>query len=120
MARILVVDDEPMVRRTVADILLRAGHDVAVAANGRDGEAAVGEGRPDIVILDILMPERDGIETILWLQRDHPGIGILAVSSAGLFDFLGVARKLGAHASLDKPFSTRELLASVNTVLDRR
>lgn len=119
MARILVADDHPLVRKAVREVLLGAGHDVVVVANGREAEAAVQDRQPDLVLLDILMPEKDGIETILSLRRHLPTLRILAMSagSYGRTDFLAVAAKFGADAVLRKPFDGPELLAAVDALL---
>jgi DNA-binding response OmpR family regulator len=121
MARILVADDHPLVRKAVSDILLGAGHDVVLVANGREAEAAVGDDPPDLVLLDILMPEKDGIETILSLRRQYPDLRILAMSagSFGHTDFLAAAAKFGADVLLRKPFDGVELVAAVDALLAR-
>jgi two-component system, chemotaxis family, chemotaxis protein CheY len=119
MARILVVDDHPLVRKAMRDVLLAAGHDVLEAQNGREAEAAVATGAPDLVLLDIMMPEQDGIETIIALRRTYAGLRILAMSAGGhgRLDFLTAAKTFGADAVLQKPFDGPQLVATIDAVL---
>ncbi len=120
MAHILVIDDEQGMREAIQKILERAGHRVSIASNGREGLARVANAPPDVVITDVFMPEKDGIETTIALSRSHPDVKIIAVSGGGRrsnFDFLDTARRLGAHASLQKPVRMSELLALVNRLL---
>lgn len=119
MARILVVDDEAEVRRTIGRMLATAGHDVVSAATGREAQLVLDQTKPDIIIVDILMPEQDGIELIGTLRRGNTGVKILAISGGGQLhphDLLLVARKLGAEAVLAKPFQADELLAAIDSL----
>ena len=109
----LVVDDDPMVRDVVVRTLASAGYPVVSAANG--GEAAeIFSGRSfPIVVTDIVMPEKEGIETIIELKRLSPAVKILAISGGGRErgkEFLRYASRLGANAVLSKPFRKAELL----------
>jgi len=120
MATILVIDDEAMVRTTMTKILGSAGHTVVEAENGRAGLAAASRTGFDLALVDILMPEKEGIETIMELRRDHPGVKILAMSGGGRVksvDFLQLAKKLGADATLKKPVPMKALLAAVAQLL---
>ncbi len=120
MARILVVDDDPDVRDSIHLLLSQQGHDVHEATNGRQCEKAVEPAPPDLVILDIHMPEQEGIETIRHLRRTHPDLKILAISGGGESGFgfaLKFAREFGAHATLAKPFPPDKLLATVRTLV---
>jgi DNA-binding response OmpR family regulator len=120
MATILVIDDEAMVRATMANMLGSAGHAVVQAENGRAGLAAASRTGFDLALVDILMPEKEGIETIMELRRDHPGVKILAMSGGGRVnsvDFLELAKKLGADATLKKPVPMKTLLATVAQLL---
>jgi CheY-like chemotaxis protein len=120
MAFILIVDDDEAILRMMTRMLRPAGHDVVTAADGREGLKLVAQRRPDLVITDIIMPEMEGIETIMELRRVAPGIKIVAMSGSrglGRVDFLDAARKLGADATLPKPFQKAELLATVNAVI---
>lgn len=117
MADILVIDDEPLVRKTVRITLERGGHTIVEADNGLAGIRECGRHTFDLVISDILMPGKEGIETIQELRANYPTLKILAMSGGGRVanvDFLTIAMKLGANAMLRKPFDPHELLEKVN------
>ena len=112
--KILVIDDEYLVRYTLARILRSEGYEVVTAADGQRGMAAFREAPPDIVITDIIMPEQDGIATIRQMRRERPEIKIIAISGeviTGNFDVLAISRKLGADDVIGKPFEAKALLA---------
>ena len=115
--KILVIDDDPIVRHTIQAILEEAGHSVTCAEDGRRGLAAFRRNRPDVVVTDIIMPEKEGIETILELRRIWPEGRIIAISGGGRTEqkdgFLRVAIGCGADAVLAKPFEPEELVALV-------
>jgi DNA-binding response OmpR family regulator len=120
LATILVIDDDQNVRVTLRRILASAGHDVHEAGDGDSGLALCSEIAPALVITDILMPEKEGIETIRELKRAHPSVRIIAISGggrSGIMDFLDMARQLGADDALQKPFRRAELLAVVDRLL---
>ncbi len=120
MACVLVIDDEALVRETFGTILRRAEYDVVTATNGEEGLAAVQQRRIDLVITDIIMPEKEGIETILELRRQRPELPIIAISGGGratTMDVLAISRKLGANRVLAKPVTPEQLLAAVTTCL---
>jgi DNA-binding response OmpR family regulator len=120
MAHIVVIDDDPFYRGMIRKILESAAHEVSEAADGGAGLALARERRPALVITDILMPGKDGIETIFELKATLPAIRIIAISGAGLskgFDFLWTAQRAGADRVLAKPFRTAELCAVVDDVL---
>jgi CheY-like chemotaxis protein len=110
--KILVIEDNIVVRQVVADALVSAGYSPVLASNGREGLDLFMQEGPALVITDILMPEVEGIETILRLRRLQPDLKIIAVSG-GERDYLGMAAKLGACAALAKPFRPAELLGIV-------
>lgn len=116
MADILVIDDEPLVRKTVRMTLERDGHAIAEAENGVAGLRRCAEQAFDLVISDILMPGKEGIETIRELRAAYPALRILAMSGGGRTahaDFLTIASKLGANETLKKPFEPALLLEKV-------
>ena len=118
MARILVIDDEPQVRRLIRQMLARAGHEVVEAADGAEGLASVRTARPDVIVTDILMPNKEGIETVRELNREAPGLPILVISgNPGSTLYMEMAKMLGAHAALAKPFRAAELLRAVDALL---
>ena len=116
MARILVIEDDEFVRLTVSQALEHAGHVVANAANGDMGLKIFGEFQPDLVITDLVMPEKEGIETIVELRKLEPDLKIIAMSGGGRTKdmiFLDVAQQLGAYRALPKPFSIEALNSAV-------
>ncbi len=118
---ILVIDDEQLIRLQIRNALEFEGFTVHEAANGNEGLARIAQSTPDVVITDILMPDKEGIETILELRRTHPKIRIIAISGGGRTgnkDFLRTAKHLGADRTLAKPFGLAELLRLVREVLD--
>lgn len=119
MARILVIDDEASTRQIIVALLNAAGHDVRQAAEGYEGEALAGLFSPDLAVVDLLMPQREGLETIQALRRGWPALKILAISGGGrlgTLDFLTVATYFGADAVLAKPFDRAQLLAVVESL----
>jgi CheY-like chemotaxis protein len=120
MARILVIDDDELVRSTIKSALELAGHEVAEASDGEQGVAAFAGGGFDLVVTDIIMPEKEGIETIIELRQHDPAIKVIAISGGGRTSnqiFLDVAKKFGAVDVLGKPFSPKQLLATVEKAL---
>ena len=110
--RILVVDDNEDLRTTIQALLQADGFEVSVAA---DGEAALLLHRAhpaDVVVTDLFMPDKDGIETIIELKKLYPSVKIIAMSgwtSTQGSDYLQVAREIGAAVTLQKPFDPLEL-----------
>jgi len=120
MAHILIIDDEELARYTVREILQSAGHKVAEAANGAEGIALQKAQLFDLIITDIIMPEKEGVETIIELKRDFPDLKIISISGGGRtrnLDFLRLAKQFGAECALPKPFSEDDLLKCVNSCL---
>jgi CheY-like chemotaxis protein len=119
MARILVVDDEDWVRVSVTTVLRRAGHHVTTADDGEDALGKFHPGHFDLVITDIVMPRREGIETLRAVRKLETGIRIIAMSeSDGDHGFyLKAAAALGADATLEKPFTAADLLLIVEEAL---
>ncbi|MBV9528982.1 response regulator [Sphingomonas sp.] len=116
MAKILVIDDDPFVRTTIRRILVRAGYDLWVAENGDQGLECFKRDRPDLVITDIIMPEREGIEVIRAIRAIDPAARIIAISGGGRIgaaDVLAFAAKFGAREVIGKPFEPSELTDSV-------
>jgi DNA-binding NtrC family response regulator len=120
MARILLIDDEACIRRPLQLLLERAGHEVFAAANGREAVRLWRESSGDLVITDIHMPEKDGLETIVELRQLTPRTPILAMSGGhqnGRVDVLGDAVQLGAFRTIAKPFAIRDMLEAVEQLL---
>lgn len=116
MASILVIDDDPLVRTTLRKVLERAGHQVVEAADGIQGLDQYRAHRADVVVTDIIMPDKEGIATIMDLRRVDPAVKIIAISGGGrtgTFDFLRIAKEFGAAKTLQKPFANEALLAAI-------
>jgi CheY-like chemotaxis protein len=127
MARILIADDDRVVRATMSYVLGTKGHDVVEAASGREGLTRISSENFDLLIVDIFMPDMDGLETIKRVLNHKPALPILVVSgmtfrspsgSAEPPDFLAMATKLGAVQTLRKPFRASELLTAVEDCLN--
>lgn len=120
MATILVTDDEALVRLTIRKMLEKEGHLVLEACDGKQAEAIAAEVKIDLLITDIIMPEKEGIETIMAIRKTQSELPILAISGGGRsanLDYLVTAELLGANATLSKPFSKDTLINTVNTLL---
>lgn len=120
MKRILVVDDDWQMREMMHQALARAGYDVVEAANGKIGMNIQRESPADLVITDLIMPEKEGIETIRELRKDFPGLKIIAISGggrAGADGYLSVAKTIGADRTLSKPFDLKQILDTVEELL---
>lgn len=120
MARILVVDDDAQIRKFVSQTLGRAGHLTVTASDGNECMKIYNSEPVDLIVIDIIMPEKEGIETIIELRRKNPRVKIIAISGGGRVgpeSYLLTARGLGALASLQKPFTTEELTSTVDKVL---
>lgn len=116
MPRILVIEDDEQTRGLLREMLERAGYEVADVANGDLGLKKQRENPCQLVITDILMPDKEGIETIMELRKDDPRVPIIAISGGGVaggLDYLAVAKNLGARRTFAKPVDRRELLAAV-------
>mgnify|MGYP001010611858 CR=1 FL=1 len=116
MLRVLVIDDEAMVRKIVRKMLERSGHTVVEAENGKLGIEQLKTATFDLVITDIIMPEMEGIETLINVKRQRPETQVIAMSGGGRtgnVDFLQTAQKLGAAAILHKPFTMASLASAV-------
>jgi two-component system KDP operon response regulator KdpE len=116
--RILVVDDEPQIRRIMRETLTSAGYEVDDARNGMEGLEKVRDFRPDLVLLDINMPEMSGVEVCRAI-RDHSNIGIIMLTVRKSDADKVAALDAGADDFVTKPFSTPELLARVRAALRR-
>ncbi len=120
MARILIIDDDLPMRSTLRLALEIEGHEVQEAANGVQGIRLYQEQPADLILCDIFMPEKEGLETILELKAQFPDIKIIAmtgVTYGGVKDFLPEAEQFGAVRTLKKPFTMAELAATMQEVL---
>lgn len=121
MGKILVIDDDEFVRSLVTRALEREGHTVVTAPDGESGLERFRGGAFDVVVTDILMPGKEGIELIMELRETHPDTPIVAMSggggATGSAGPLQDARLLGADATLSKPFEIESLRRMVNGLL---
>ena len=124
MARILVIDDELQVRSMLQGVLDEEGHQVIVAADGSEGLELYRQRPCELVITDLLMPEKEGLQTIRELRHDFSGVKIIAISGGsrvnqGLAgaDLLKLAKNFGALRVLHKPVELQKLLDTVQEVL---
>jgi two-component system, response regulator, stage 0 sporulation protein F len=120
MATILVIDDEESIRTLLKDVLEKAGHRVIQASDGREGLTAYQKNKVDLVMMDILMPDTDGLEATLQLTREYLDAKIIAMTGAqGDKNFLDVAKLFGARRVFEKPFDLEKLVQAVNEELAR-
>jgi len=130
MPSVLVIDDEPDVRDSIRQVLTRVGFDVVTAENGEVGIEAFYGQPADVVIVDIIMPRRNGVEVIKKIRESHPGARILAITGGGNFGpfgykpgtvvteaYLASATESGADAVMTKPFHRTDLIALVRSLV---
>lgn len=121
MPSILVVDDEDQIRRLIRETLEQAGYQVTEARDGKEALTQCRQAQADLIIMDILMPDQDGLETTSRLRREFPDVKVIAITGGsemvGTLNFLDVAKMLGAHRTLQKPFEMKALLDAVQSEL---
>src|SRR5260370_17120171 len=114
--QVLVIDDDVAVRQTIALLLEDAGSEVVQAGDGKEGFRAFERARPDLIVTDIIMPEKEGIQTIIDIRKQDPNLPIIAISGGGRIgntDFLEIAARLGASTTLPQPFDPEVLVGPV-------
>lgn len=120
MATVLVIDDEESIRQLLRDILQQEGYRVLEARDGREALSIYQSNPVDLVIMDLLMPEIDGLETTLRLTREYIDTKIIAMTGAqGDRNFLQVAKLFGASRTFEKPFDLQAMLTAVKAELAR-
>lgn len=120
MTDILIVDDEEPIRFMLRLALEKAGYTVHEADTGRKAVLFLSGQVPDLMITDIIMPDKEGIETIIEAKNMCPDLPIIAMSGGGRIenkDYLELADKFGAKATFQKPFDTKDIVAAVRTAL---
>jgi DNA-binding response OmpR family regulator len=123
IAKILIIDDDPDMRQMMGRALAHAHHEVIESADGVDGLRKFRTENPTIVITDIVMPHRDGLEMIREIREMGSNTGVIAVSGGGIGSgelYLSISEDFGADAVLQKPFRPADLIATVEKLLDRR
>src|SRR5947199_9984028 len=118
-ARIVIIEDEPPIRRGVADALRAAGYEIAEAGDGLRGTEEAIRAGVDLVLLDLLLPKRDGLQVLSEVRKVRPTLPVIILTARGTEDDRVRGLKLGADDYVVKPFSARELLARVEAVLRR-
>jgi CheY-like chemotaxis protein len=120
MTRVLVIDDDDLLRRALCGALAEAGYEVIDAANGVAGLRLYHERGIDLVLVDIFMPEMDGLQVLRALRTEVPRPKLIAMSGggrAGREDILKIAAALGADRTLTKPFAAHDLLEAMRDLL---
>ena len=121
MAYILVIDDDPVVLEAFKRFLEIEGHTVVTASNGQEGIDIFRNGQVDLVITDMVMPVKDGLKTIMELEKEFPDIKIIAISGGGVIEagrYLDLAEHIGVKQTLTKPVTKEQLINAVNEVLE--
>jgi CheY-like chemotaxis protein len=117
---ILLIDDEPALRDILSRVMTDAGHRVTVAANGKEASKMLTGAAFDVVLTDVIMPEKDGMQVISELRKKFPEVRIIAMSGGGHVSrdqYLKIAKGLGAHAVLEKPFPNQQLLTTIESLM---
>lgn len=122
MKKILVIDDEPQMRDMLTQMLSREGYQVITADNGKDGLALFRQTHADLIVMDVLMPVQDGIQTMADFKKEFPNVPVIAMSGgrralSPQFN-LDSASMMGVRATLAKPFSRDQLLKTIKSVFE--
>jgi DNA-binding response OmpR family regulator len=119
--KILIADDEPNIVISLEYLLRREGYDIVIAKNGAEALAQIRAERPDMAILDVMMPLRNGFEVCQDLRQDNEfkDLRIMMLTAKGRDTEVSKGLGLGADVYMTKPFSTKELIAKVKTLIDR-
>lgn len=120
MARILLIDDDEQVRNMLRMRLSRAGHEVIEAGDGREALEKFRAEPTELIITDIVMPEKEGLEVIMEICRDYPKVNVIAISGGGRIDassYLDMATKFGAKHVFSKPVDWEKLQKAIDELL---
>lgn len=124
MAAILVVDDESPVREMIRAMIESDGHEIHEACNGVEARRICEENAIDLIITDLVMPEKNGIDFIMEVKKSHPNVPVIAISGGGgitgRFDYLQIAKLVGASNILRKPFAMEKLRSTIRNVLKEK
>ncbi len=121
MARILVIDDDPSILTMLKKMLEKAGYEVDFANNGSEGLEKIECCPPDLLVTDIVMPEKEGLELIFYLRKRNPKLKIVAISGGGRFNYEGYltsAKYLGADLVFQKPLVYKEFIQAVSGLMN--
>jgi YesN/AraC family two-component response regulator len=120
MQKILIVDDEPHILLMLKKMLEPSGYEIDLAANGNEGVELFRKSQADLVITDIIMPEKEGLETIREMRRIKPDLKIIAMSGGGKVsaeNYLEIAKIFGASRIISKPFTKQEMVTAVQELI---
>src|SRR5688500_10083954 len=120
MASILIVDDEANVRRMLGRLLESQGHVVSEASNGREAVESVRAAQPDVVLLDLVMPEMDGLQALTALTDESPGLPVVMMSGRASVTDAVHATRVGAFHFLEKPLNPETVLLTLTRALELR
>lgn len=118
--QILLIDDEPAFRKLFNQKLAESGFEIIEAGDGKEGLKLYRENRPDLVVTDLIMPEKEGIETTMELKKEFPDVKIIAISGGGQGSpetYLQIAERLGVQAAFSKPIDWPNLIKMIKTLL---
>jgi DNA-binding NtrC family response regulator len=121
MALILIIDDDSFMREMLVQMVTNQGHEVISAENGKAAEFFLKDTAIDLVITDIVMPEKEGLETIIQIHKLYPAKPIIAMSGGARIEpraYLDLAKELGARYTFEKPFNRHELIEAINNCLN--
>ncbi len=122
MVKILIIDDEAPIRKMLTKLLMGEGYDVVSAENGAAAMKLFQKGIPDLIISDVIMPEKDGLEVLQAIQKNFPDIKVIAISGGGTGEagiYLKFAEKMGASYTFSKPLDNSRLLSAVQDLTAR-
>ena len=122
MPRVLIIEDEAELREMIKTTLIRRKYTVMEASNGKEALLHFKPSMTDLVVTDLIMPEEDGLKVIIKLKELKPSLKIIAVSGggkAGPGGYLNLAKALGAHAVISKPFSINDLIVKIEELLEK-
>ncbi len=120
MQKILIIDDDEQILRLLARSVEREGFTATTAEDGREGQRFLEEDFFDLVITDLIMPEKEGMETISYIKKNYPSVKIIAISGGGRIGpetYLPAALELGANLTFAKPFAIEDLMAGIRSLL---
>jgi YesN/AraC family two-component response regulator len=123
MAKILIIDDDPSILTMLKRMLEKAGYEVDIASNGSEGLEKIESCPPDLLVTDIVMPEKEGLELIFYLRRKNPELKIVAISGGGRFNYEGYltsAKLLGADLTFQKPLVHKEFIQAISDLISNK
>jgi YesN/AraC family two-component response regulator len=121
MAKILIIDDDPSILTMLTRMLEKTGYEVDIASNGKEGLEKIERCPPDLLVTDIVMPEKEGLELICHLRTKNPGLKIVAISGGGRFNYEGYltsAKLLGADLIFQKPLVHKDFIQAISDLIN--